>query len=166
MNFDDRLKARAAHEDCPIPNSFDRRIDALTEALPPQSNASRKRRPVRRMVVIGVAAALCLAGAAGAGVIALTMHAGQVSFFEKNGEPPKTAALQNEYEKYNAAVGQSQTKDGQTLTIDNLTADDSYVSVFYTFSSETAIAKPGTNSDPESWRAIYAAPRLLAQIDG
>jgi len=42
-----------------------------------------------------------------------------------------------ELAKYNNEIGQSCTKDGITLTLNNIAADDNYVHVFYTIKSDT-----------------------------
>ncbi|MDO4269446.1 MAG: DUF5643 domain-containing protein [Eubacteriales bacterium] len=164
MTFDEKLKARAGREDCPIPEDFDARMDALLETLPAQA-APQRRRPVRRMVIVGVAAAVCLAGAAAAAPAVLSMARGAVGYFSAKPDSPYASQLAA-FEKYNAAVGVSQTVDGRTLTIDNLAVDDSYLHVFYTLSSETPIERHGDGSEPEAWLAQWSAPPFWAEIDG
>ena len=68
--LDERLKERARREDCPIPQGFDGRMDAILEGLPEGRRKPGPRR-LRRWVVAGVlAAALCVGAvvAIGAGL--------------------------------------------------------------------------------------------------
>ena len=75
--LDERLKERARREDCPIPQGFDGRMDAILEGLPEGRRKPGPRRP-RRWAVAGVlAAALCVGGVAAAGLFAAA--AGTVS---------------------------------------------------------------------------------------
>ena len=64
--LDERLKERARREDCPVPQGFDGRMDAILEGLPEGRRKPGPRR-LRRWVVAGVlAAALCVGGVAAA----------------------------------------------------------------------------------------------------
>ena len=64
--LDERLKERARREDCPIPQGFDGRMDAILEGLPEGRKKPGPRR-LRRWAVAGVlAAALCVGGVAAA----------------------------------------------------------------------------------------------------
>ena len=59
--LDEWLKERARREDCPIPQGFDGRMDAILEGLPEGRKKPGPRR-LRRWAVAGVlAAALCWA---------------------------------------------------------------------------------------------------------
>lgn len=164
MTFDEKLKAHAAREQSPIPEGFDSRMDALLDALPPQVQPARKRRAPRLAVCIGIAAAMVV-GAAAAAPAVLEMAQNAIDYFDQN-QHSEYANYQGKYEQFNAAVGASQTADGVTLTIDNIAVDDSYMSIFFTLSSETPLEQPGTDSDPESWRAEWAAPVFWAEVDG
>ena len=57
MTSDEKLKARAAREDAPIPADFDSRMDALLDTLPAGVQPAKKRRAPRLAVCIGIAAA-------------------------------------------------------------------------------------------------------------
>ena len=68
--LDEWLKERARREDCPIPQGFDGRMDAILEGLPEGRRKPGPRR-LRRWAVAGVlAAALCVGGVAAAGIFA------------------------------------------------------------------------------------------------
>lgn len=164
MTFDEKLKARAEREGAPIPKGFDSRMDALLDNLPAGVQSVKKRRAPRLAVCIGVAAAMVV-GAAAAAPAVLEMARNAIDYFDQN-EHSEYADYQGKYEKYNAAVGISDTNGDQTLTIDNIAVDDSYMSIFYTLSSETPIEQAGTESDPESWRAEWTAPVFWANVDG
>ena len=57
-----------------------------------------------------------------------------------------------ELNRYNKEIGKSVTKDGITLTLDNVAADDNFIHVFYTIRSENEPFYEGDYSDA----AIYA----------
>ena len=64
--LDERLKERARREDCPVPQGFDGRMDAILEGLPEGRRRPSPRR-LRRWAAAGVlAAALCVGGVAAA----------------------------------------------------------------------------------------------------
>lgn len=164
MTFDEKLKARAQREGSPTPEGFDERMDALLRDLPAQITPIKKRRPARTVLCIGIAAALVV-GAAAATPTVLEMARNTISYFTQY-SGSEYAEYQGKYEKYNAAVGMSDTNGDQTLTIDNLAVDDSYMLVFYTLKSKTPIELAGTDDEPQSWRTSWTAPTFFAQING
>ena len=164
MTLDEKLKARAQRESSPIPEGFDERMDALLHDLPEQVTPIKKRRARRAAVCIGIAGALVVGAAAGAPTV-LEMARNAIGYFAQN-SGSQYAAYQGKYEKYNAAVGMSDTNGDQTLTIDNLAVDDSYMMVFYTLKSETPIELVGTADEPQSWRTSWTAPTFFAQVNG
>ena len=163
MTFDEKLKARAQREGSPTPEGFDERMDALLHDLPAQVTPIKKRRPARTVLCIGIAAALVV-GAAAAAPTVLEMARNTISYFTQY-SGSEYAEYQGKYEKYNAAVGMSDTNGDQTLTIDNLAVDDSYMLVFYTLKSKTPIELAGTDDEPQSWRTSWTAPTFFAQIN-
>ena len=164
MTFDEKLKARAQREGSPTPEGFDERMDALLHDLPAQVTPIKKRRPARTVLCIGIAATLVV-GAAAAAPTVLEMARNTIGYFTQN-IGSQYAEYQGKYEKYNAAVGMSDTNGDQTLTIDNLAVDDSYMMVFYTLKSETPIELVGTADEPQSWRTSWTAPTFFAQVNG
>lgn len=164
MTFDEKLKARAAREDCPTPDGFDSRMDALLDTLPAQTTQpAKKRRPLRMAVCIAAAAALVV-GASAAAPAMLEMTRNAIDYFSGSGSS-EYAADQAQYEAYNAAVGASQTVNGVTLTIDNIAVDDSYMTVFYTMTGEAPLERL-EGDEPESWLAKWSSPIFLAMVDG
>lgn len=164
MTFDEKLKARAQREGSPTPEGFDARMDARLADLPAQVTPLKKRRAPRTIVCIGVAAALVV-GAAAATPAVLQMAQNAIGYFTQN-SGSEYAAYQGKYEKYNAAVGMSDTNGDQTLTIDNLAVDDSYMMVFYTLKSKTPIEVCSGEGVPLSTRINWTAPTFFAQVNG
>lgn len=163
MTFDEKLKARAGQEGSPVPAGFEERMDALLDTLPAEVQPAKKRRAPRLAVCIGVAAAMVVGAAAAPAVLEMARNA--IDYFQSDRQSAYTA-LQTEYEQFNAAVGVSQTVDGVTLSIDNIAVDDSYMSIFFTVSSEKPLEQVGMDSEPESWRAGWTAPVFCAKVDG
>ena len=60
----------------------------------------------------------------------------------------------------------SDTNGDQTLTIDNLAVDDSYMLVFYTLKSKTPIEVRSGEGVPLSTRINWTAPTFFAQVNG
>lgn len=164
MTFDEKLKARAQREGSPTPEGFDERMDALLRDLPAQITPIKKRRPARTVLCIGIAAALVV-GAAAAAPTVLEMTRNAIAYFAQN-SGSQYAEYQGKYEKYNAAVGMSDTNGDQTLTIDNLAVDDSYMLVFYTLKSKTPIEVRSGEGVPLSTRINWTAPTFFAQVNG
>lgn len=94
-------------------------------------------------IIKGTAAAAALTMALATSVFAMT-PAGQetigniISYFNSSKADEITS-----YEalaQYNKKIGSSDTKNGVTLTIDNVAADDNFIHVFYTVKSEKPLA--------------------------
>ena len=87
--LDERLKERARREDCPIPQGFDGRMDAILEGLPEGRGKPGPRR-LRRWAVAGVlAAALCVGGvAAASGALELIARPGGFGGTAGGVQPP------------------------------------------------------------------------------
>ena len=164
MTFDEKLKAHAQREGSPTPEGFDERMDALLHDLPEQVTPIKKRRAPRTAVCIGIAAALVV-GAAAAAPTVMEMARNAIGYFAQN-SGSQYAEYQGKYEKYNAAVGISDTNGDQTLTIDNLAVDDSYMMVFYTLKSKTPIEVRSGENVPLSTRINWTAPTFFAQVNG
>ncbi|HJG87489.1 hypothetical protein, partial [Pseudoflavonifractor capillosus] len=79
--FDMRMKERARREDCPIPEGFDRRMDAALEQLP-QTAPRRGRRFYR---IVAAAAVLCVLATA-AGAVGAALRQTRVHFFQDEEE--------------------------------------------------------------------------------
>lgn len=163
MTFDEKLKARAAREGSPIPEGFDSRMDALLDTLPAGVQPAKKRRAPRLAVCIGIAAAMVV-GAAAAPTV-LEMARNSIGYFGQN-SGSEYADYQGKYEKYNAAVGMSDTNGDQTLTIDNIAVDDSYLMIFSTLKSEKPLELRDGEYATLSARVKWTAPNFFAEING
>lgn len=95
-----------------------------------------------------VAIAAALTAALATSVFAMT-PAGQdainsvIAYFQNDNAAEMTSL--EELAKYNEEIGASCTKNGITLTLDNVAADDNYVHVFYTVTSDGEPFYEGNN---------------------
>lgn len=81
-----------------------------------------------------------------------------ISYFQSNKAKEMTSI--DELSKYNDDIGKSCSKDGYTLTLDNVAADDNFVHVFYTIKSDSAPFYEGDNSNFETYSDVIN-PTLL-----
>ena len=126
--LDERLKERARREDCPVPQGFDGRMDAILEGLPEGRRKPGPRR-LRRWVVAGVlAAALCVGGVAAA--------SGALELIARPGGFGGTA---EGFQPYSAEVGASVTDQGYTLTLDGIGVDEAFITIYATITGEEPI---------------------------
>lgn len=65
--------------------------------------------------------------------------------------------------QYNKEIGSSDTKNGVTLTLDNVAADDNFVHVFYTVKSEKPLAE---NMNSISPAAVWADAAVNGRVIG
>lgn len=75
-----------------------------------------------------------------------------IAYFQNDSATEMTSM--EELAKYNKEIGVSCAKDGYTLTLDNVAADDNFIHVFYTIKSESVPFYEG--SDPKT--AMYSDP--------
>ncbi len=78
-----------------------------------------------------------------------------ISYFQNDKANEITSLA--ELEKYNEAIGTSDSKHGFTLTLDNVAADDNFVHVFYTIKSETPFVNDVNDTEitgPMIWADI------------
>ena len=138
--FDKRMRARAATEDCPLPAGFDGRLDALLEELPERQAARKPRRLRRTVVAAALAAALCVGGVAAApGVMELIARPGGFGSAEEGFQP------------YSAQVGASVTDQGYTLSLDGIGVDEAFITLYATITGEEPIPKD-ERGRPELWK--------------
>lgn len=109
--LDEKIRERARREDCPVPEGFDRRLQARLAALPEQKRV-RPRRLYRGLIAAAAAAALCVAGvAAGPKLVRLA---------EQGVEGFHNLARQVEPQPFSAEVGASVTDKGYTLKVEGI----------------------------------------------
>ena len=130
--LDERLKERARREDCPVPQGFDGRMDAILEGLPEGRRRPSPRR-LRRWAAAGVlAAALCVGGvAAASGVLELIARPGGFGGAAEGFQP------------YSAEVGASVTDQGYTLTLEGIGVDEAFITLYATITGEEPIPNWG-----------------------
>lgn len=137
--LDEWLKERARREDCPIPQGFDGRMDAILEGLPEGRRKPGPRR-LRRWAVAGVlAAALCVGGVAAA--------SGALELIARPGGFGGTA---EGFQPYSAEVGASVTDQGYTLTLDGIGVDEAFITLYATVTGEEPIPRDD-RGEPELW---------------
>lgn len=137
--LDEWLKERARREDCPVPQGFDGRMDAILEGLPEGRRKPGPRR-LRRWVVAGVlAAALCVGGVAAA--------SGALELIARPGGFGGTA---EGFQPYSAEVGASVTDQGYTLTLDGIGVDEAFITLYATVTGEEPIPRDD-RGEPELW---------------
>ena len=140
--LDERLKERARREDCPVPQGFDGRMDAILEGLPEGRRRPSPRR-LRRWAAAGVlAAALCVGGvAAASGVLELIARPGGFGGAAEGFQP------------YSAEVGASVTDQGYTLTLDGIGVDEAFITLYATITGEEPI--PNWGGEEETGPAVW-----------
>lgn len=80
-----------------------------------------------------------------------------ISYFESEKANPlsdEAALLQ-----YNKAVGLSCSRDGYNITVDNIAADDNFIHIFYTVTSDEPFDNP-------YYGGVFGMPNLVYRIDG
>ncbi|WP_186564186.1 DUF4179 domain-containing protein [Lawsonibacter celer] len=136
--LDEKIRERARREDCPVPEGFDRRLQARLAALPEQKRV-RPRRLYRGLIAAAAAAALCVAGvAAGPKLVRLA---------EQGVEGFHNLARQVEPQPFSAEVGASVTDKGYTLKVEGIGVDDAFLTLYYTVTGEAPI--PVQDGDPQ-----------------
>lgn len=116
-------------------------------------------------IIKGTAAAAALMLALATSVFAMT-PAGQeaigniISYFNSSKADEITS-----YEalaRYNKKIGSSDTKNGVTLTLDNVAADDNFIHVFYTVKSEKPLAGDINSISPAyMWADVAVDGRVI-----
>ena len=88
-----------------------------------------------------------------------------IAYFQNEQSTPMTSI--EELAKYNEEVGASVTKDGLTLTLDNVAADDNFVHIFYTITSETPFYEDGNQYSSETWdRLLWIECGINGELAG
>ena len=117
------------------PEKVKGRVMTALDADPGERKMYMKRKILKTTLIAAAITAVCTSA-----VFAAT-PAGQeainsiISYFQNEKATEMTSM--EELAKYNEEIGASVTKDGVTLTLDNVAADDNFVHVFYTVTSDT-----------------------------
>lgn len=85
-----------------------------------------------------------------------------ISYFQSDRATEMTSM--EELAKYNKEIGKSITKDGYTLTLDNVAADDNFVHVFYTVKSDSVPFYDGDDSRAAMYSDALRASSMNVDI--
>ena len=152
--FDKRMRARAAAEDCPLPAGFDGRLEGLLEELPERQAARKPRRLRRTVVAAALAAALCVGGVAAApGVMELIAR------------PGGFGGAAGDVQPYSAQVGASVTDQGYTLSLDGIGMDEAFITLYATITGEEPIPKD-ERGRPELWKLRLSSGDRIRRPSG
>lgn len=121
-------------------DEFDRILGKITPQLPSHSAKNRKRAKPMRFLLIAAALVCCLTLTAFAADVVWKMTHNDIGFFTQGGgAQSQITGMKTALEAYNAAVGQSVTDAGITLTLDNIAACGNSINAFYTMKSEKSM---------------------------
>lgn len=151
--FDRLIRQAAAKEKTPVPEGYENRVNRVLQGLP-EYPKKRRERSKQRWRVLVIAAAMMAASftVVVASPVGQQMVQGIISYFRSD-IPTQWGTPREAYEKYNSAVGATVTDQGISLTLDNITFDDNYITVFYTAKSDTGFTYPDHLKDDRSpWR--------------
>ncbi len=131
------------------PKDIKRRVHASLSADPPERKLYMKRRALKTALIaaaITVIASTVAFAASPAGQEAIS----SIMAYFQNEQSTQMTSLE-ELAKFNEEIGASVTKDGITLTLDNVAADDNFVHVFYTITSDTPFYEGDDRYSNEVW---------------
>ncbi|MCH5186689.1 MAG: DUF4179 domain-containing protein, partial [Oscillospiraceae bacterium] len=136
-----RLKRLMSDTDIP---DIDLKIDAedikgrvmiAVKAESPERKEYMRNRILKTAVIAAGAAVIGISTVFAAMPEGREAISGIISYFQ-NEKAVEMTSLEK-LEKYNREIGASMTKNGKTLTLDNVAADDNFVHIFYTVTSDT-----------------------------
>ena len=146
--FDERMKARAKSQDCPIPDGFDSRMETLLSGLPGLADRRRPRRFRRAVLAVAIAAALCAGGAVALPELRTLQYGGFHGADEKS-------------QPYSVQVGDSVTSQGYTFRLDGVGLDEAFITLYATITGEEPLIIPTSADGKEK-----AFVRLNIRADG
>lgn len=85
-----------------------------------------------------------------------------IAYFQNDSATEMTSM--EELAKYNEEIGKSFTRDGYTLTLDNVAADDNFVHVFYTIKSDSVPFYDGDNAKASMYSDTVRGPQMQVDI--
>lgn len=120
--------------------------NARLNAIPSERKAFMKYKKTKITLIAAAITILCIATAFAADSI--------ISYFQSDNAVEVTNT--EELEKHNEEIGISVSKYGYTLTLDNLAADDNFLHIFYTITSQ----------EDKIWENKSIDPFITCRIDG
>lgn len=85
-----------------------------------------------------------------------------IAYFQNDRATEMTSM--EELAKYNEEIGKSFTKDGYTITLDNVAADDNFVHVFYTIKSDSVPFYEGDTPKASMYSDAMRRPQMNVEI--
>lgn len=85
-----------------------------------------------------------------------------IAYFQNDRATEMTSM--EELAKYNEEIGKSFTKDGYTITLDNVAADDNFVHVFYTIKSDSVPFYEGDTPKASMYSDAMRGPQMNVEI--
>ncbi len=131
------------------PKDIKRRVHASLSADPPERKLYMKRRALKTTLIAAAITVIASAVAFAASPAGQEAISSIMAYFQN--EQSKEITSLEELAKFNEEIGASVTKDGITLTLDNVAADDNFVHVFYTITSDTPFYEGDDQYSNEVW---------------
>ncbi len=131
------------------PKDIKRRVHASLSADPPERKLYMKRRALKTALIAAAITVIASAVAFAASPAGQEAISSIMAYFQ-NEQSNQLTSLE-ELAKFNEEIGASVTKDGITLTLDNVAADDNFVHVFYTITSDTPFYEGDDQYSNEVW---------------
>ena len=139
------------------------RVNSVINADAPERKQYMRYRILKTAAIAACAAVLGISTALAATPEGREAISSIISYFQSDKAIEMTSL--EELAKYNEEIGVSMTKDGTTLTLDNVAADDNFVHVFYTVTSDTPFYE---GDDPLAQNAMIKGNQWTIEcvIDG
>ena len=115
-------------------DNITRRVTASITAAPSERKRYMRHKIFKASLIAACAAVICTAAAFAASPAGREAIGSIISYFQNDRVNEITDT--EELAKYSTQIGESVTKDGITLTLDNAAADDNYLHVFCTLTSD------------------------------
>ncbi len=131
------------------PKDIKRRVHASLSADPPERKLYMKRRALKTALIAAAITVIASAVAFAASPAGQEAISSIMAYFQN--EQSKEITSLEELAKFNEEIGASVTKDGITLTLDNVAADDNFVHVFYTVTSDAPFYEGDDQYSNEVW---------------
>lgn len=150
-NFDKKIKQIAQDEEWKIPETIDNNITNILNEI--DNKSVKKARPFKVAVLVATISALTITSAFALEYIIKYFDYNKQSLYESD---------KNDLEKTGTDINLTAKDKGIELTIDSISVDDNYITIFQTVKSDKKIKEmDGVNED-----AYFENPILNAFIDG
>lgn len=163
-NFDKRLSQLAKKETIYVPSEYNERVDNIINVLDSRTKNTRKKVSLKILLAAAIILVLTTATVFAAPII-INMAGGKITYFNDT-DNFKYLSQKAVFEKFNGEVGASVEDKGIKLTINNIAADDNYINVFYTITSNTPIKYRGDKVYSNNIRANWTAPAFKFKANG